>query len=170
MDMYLGPPDMIIYNIGTQFTSSEFVQNAKVIGSTIKCVLVEVYYLISIVECYYAPLRCAYEIITKELLQATKQYVLQIAVKAINDTTRLDGLILTLLVFSIFPRMNINDILSITTIKRGKAIRKAMKEVTKLYTKRHITEALRTRNGPNITDILGLTISKEVLVWRENKR
>ena len=45
-----------------------------------------------------------------------------------------------------------------------------MKEVTKLYTKRHITEALRTCNGPNITEILGLAISKEVLVQRENKR
>ena len=54
--MYLGPPDMIIHNAGTQFTSSEFVQNAKAIGSTIKCVPVEVYYLISIVEHYYAPL------------------------------------------------------------------------------------------------------------------
>ena len=63
-------------------------------------------------------------------------------VKAINDTTRLDSLVLTLLVFSIFPRMNINDILLIITIKRGKAIRKAMKKITELYAKRHIIEAL----------------------------
>ena len=48
----------------------------------------------------------------------------------------------TLLVFGIFPRMNINDILLIITVKRGKAIRKAMKEITKLYAKRHVIEAL----------------------------
>ena len=82
----------------------------------------------------------------------------------INNTTRLDSLILTLLVFSTFPRININNILVTTTIERGKVIRKAMKEVTELYTKRHVTEALRTRNGPNIIEILGLVISKEVLV------
>ena len=64
------------------------------------------------------------------------------AVKAINDTTGPDGLVLTLLVFSIFPRMNINDILLIITIKRDKVIRKAIKKITKLYAKRHIIEAL----------------------------
>ena len=63
-------------------------------------------------------------------------------VKAINDTVGPDGLVLTLLVFSIFPRININNILLIITIKRDKVIRKTMKEITKLYTKRHITEAL----------------------------
>ena len=106
----------------------------------------------------------------KELLQATKQHVLQIIVKAINNTARPDGLVLTLLVFSTFPRMNINDISTTITIKRDKAIRKAIKEVIELYAKRHVTEALWTCNGPNITDILGLIISKKVLVWRENKR
>ena len=54
MDMYLGPPDMIIHDTGTQFTSSEFVQNAKAIGSTIKCVLVKAHHLISMVKHYYA--------------------------------------------------------------------------------------------------------------------
>ena len=60
----------------------------------------------------------------------------------INNTTRLDGLILTLLIFSIFPRININNILVIITIKRDKVIRKVIKEVIELYTKRYIIEAL----------------------------
>ena len=60
----------------------------------------------------------------------------------INNTTRLDGLILTLLIFSIFPRININNILVIITIKRNKVIRKIIKEVIELYTKRYIIEAL----------------------------
>ena len=160
---------MIIHDVGIQFTSVEFIQNAKAIGSSIKYILVEVYYSISIVEQYYVPLRRVYEIITKELLQVTKQYVLQIVVKATNNTTRLDSLVLTLLVFGIFLQININNILSTTTIKRGKVIRKTIKEVTKLYTKRYVTEALWTYNRLNITEILGLVISKEVLVQRENK-
>ena len=54
--MYLGLPDMIIHDTGMQFISSEFVQNAKAIGSTIKCISVEVHYLIGMVEHYYVPL------------------------------------------------------------------------------------------------------------------
>ena len=68
--------------------------------------------------------------------------MLQIVVKVINNTTRLDSLILTLLIFSIFPRISINNILVIITIKRGKVIRKVIKEVIELYTKRYIIEAL----------------------------
>ena len=63
-------------------------------------------------------------------------------VKVINNTTRLDSLVLTLLIFSTFPRININNILLIITIKRDKAIRKTIKKATKLYTKRYIIEAL----------------------------
>ena len=169
MDMYLGPPEIIVHDTGTQFTSSEFMQSAKAMGSHTKCVPVEVYYSISIVERYYVPLRRAYEIITKELLHVTKHYVLQMAVKATNDIAGPDGLVPTLLVFGIFPRMSINDTSSATTIERGRTIRKAMKEVAELHAKRHVNEALRTRNGPNVTDVLGLAIGEEVLVWRENK-
>jgi hypothetical protein len=41
-------------------------------GSDTKCVLVEAHYLIGIVKRYYAPLRRAYEIIRKELLNTLK--------------------------------------------------------------------------------------------------
>ena len=167
--MYLGPPEMIVHDAGTQFTSAEFIQSARAMGSTVKCVPVEAHHSIGIVERYHAPLRRAYEIITKELPQITRQHALQMAVKAVNDTAGPDGLVPTLLVFGTFPRMSVNDTISITTIERGKAIRKAMKEVAELLAKRHINEALRTRNGPNITEVLGLAIGEEVLVWRENK-
>ena len=86
------------------------------------------------------------------------------AVKATNDTAGPDGLIPTLLVFGTFPRISINDTPSTTTIERGKAIQKAIKEVVELQAKRHVTKALRTHNGPNITDVLGLEIKEEVLV------
>ena len=74
--MYLGPPEMIIYNTGTQFISLEFVQNTKAIGSVTKCVLVKAHHSIGIVERYHRPLRRAYEIITKELPQVAKQITL----------------------------------------------------------------------------------------------
>ena len=101
--MYLRLPKIIIYDVGLQFTSVEFAKTTKEIRSTTKYVLVKAYYSISIVERYYAPLRRAYDIITKELLKILQQYALQIAVKAINDTAGLDGIVPTLLVYGSYP-------------------------------------------------------------------
>jgi hypothetical protein len=49
------------------------------------------------------PLHCVYEIISLELKGASKKLTLQIAVKAVNNSTGPDGLIPTLLVFSTYP-------------------------------------------------------------------
>ena len=49
------------------------------------------------------PLRRVYKIISSELKGANKELTLQIAVKAINNSTSLDGLIPILLVFGAYP-------------------------------------------------------------------
>jgi hypothetical protein len=69
-----------------------------------------------IVERYYAPLRRAYEIVTEELqgYLVRKPALLQMAVKAVNDTAGPNGLILTLLVFSTYPRMSDLDLPSLS--------------------------------------------------------
>ena len=43
-----------------------------------------------------------------------------------------------------------------------------MTEVRKIKAKRQVNEALATRNGPDITDVLQLSIPSNVKVWREN--
>ena len=55
------------------------------------------------VERYYTLLRQAYKIISLELEGANKELILQIAIKAINDSAGLDRLIPILLVFSAYP-------------------------------------------------------------------
>jgi hypothetical protein len=56
---------------------------------------------------------------------------LQIAVKAVNNTAGLNGLVPTLLVFRAYPRMtDINSTLSIT--ERVVVIHKAIEEITKI--------------------------------------
>jgi len=55
------------------------------------------------VEQYYTPLRRVYKIISLELEDASKKLTLQIAVKAINNSTGLDRLVPILLVFSTYP-------------------------------------------------------------------
>ena len=54
-------------------------------------------------ERYHAPLRRAYKIIFLELEGASEELVLQMAIKAINDSASLDRLVPTLLGFSAYP-------------------------------------------------------------------
>ena len=49
--------------------------------------------------------------------------------KAINDTAGSDGLVLTLLVFSIYPWMVELDVLSLSVTQRANAIKKAIVEI-----------------------------------------
>jgi hypothetical protein len=59
---------------------------------------VEIYYNISKIECYYILLRRAYNILIEELLDTNRNILLQIIIKAVNNTTSPNGFILTLLV------------------------------------------------------------------------
>ena len=54
------------------------------------------------------------------------------AVKAVNDTASPNGLVLTLLVFSAYPRMTKLDPPTPLIIAHAMAIRKAMAKITKL--------------------------------------
>ena len=66
---------------------------------------IEAYNSVRIVERYYSPLRRIYHIIIAELLDINKDMALQMAFKAINDSTGLNGFIPTLLVFGAYLRI-----------------------------------------------------------------
>jgi hypothetical protein len=72
-------------------------------------------------------------------------------------------------VFSTYSRITTTDTLSFTVTERGKAIIKAIKQIAELHAKRQVTDALRQRNGLNISDTLDVLISKNVLVYRKDK-
>jgi hypothetical protein len=52
--MYLEPPNLIATNVGKNFVSKEFVNNATSLAIKVKEVLVEAYNSISKVKQYYA--------------------------------------------------------------------------------------------------------------------
>jgi len=60
INTYLGPLDVITYNIGKNFVSKEFKEYATIIGIITKGVPVEAYNLIGIVKRYHSPLWRAY--------------------------------------------------------------------------------------------------------------
>ena len=56
IDAYLGPLDYFVYNTRKNFVFIKFKQNAYIIGTKIKEVLVKAYNSIRKVEQYYTPL------------------------------------------------------------------------------------------------------------------
>ena len=89
------------------------------------------------------------------------------AVKAINNSARLDRIVFTLLVFGAYLWITKIDALLPSIIKRAEAIRIATKEVCRLQAERQVKDALAIRNGPNTISMLSLPILLEVCVWRE---
>ena len=70
---------------------------------------IKAYNSIKKVKWYYILLHCIYKIISLKLKGASKELTLQMAVKAINDSTGLDRLVPILLVFSAYSWMT-NDL------------------------------------------------------------
>jgi predicted transcriptional regulator len=95
------------------------------------------------VKRYYIPLCQAFEIIIKELLYVSKQFVLQIIIKAINNTAGLNSLVSTLLMFGTYLQIATTNTSFLTVTEHGKAIIKAIKQITELHAKKQVTDALR---------------------------
>src|SRR2546429_7668176 len=93
IDIYIGPLDIIATDAGKNFISSNFVNSALSIAIDVVEVPVEAYNSIRKVERYYATIQQAYEVISADISHTTTPlYVLQMAVKAVNDTAGPDGL------------------------------------------------------------------------------
>ncbi len=112
---------------------------------------------------YHAKLRRAYQMII-ENLDVDKEFVLQMIVKAINDTVDSDDLMFILLIFEAYLRMHVMN-LSISSItQRAMIIEKAMIEIKKFRVERQIVDALNTRNDSIIISIHDLSINSDVLI------
>ncbi|KAH8193590.1 hypothetical protein TruAng_012245 [Truncatella angustata] len=168
--VYLGPPDIISHDPGTNFASKEFRSSARIMGCTCKEAPIEAHWAIGKIERAHPPLRRSYDILKKELGHSTdNRTILQMAVKALNDTAGPDGIVPTLLVFGAYPRINYDSPPSTDNIARAKAISKAMTELRKINAQVDISRAINTRNGPNPYAVKALPLRSKVLVWREKE-
>jgi hypothetical protein len=75
------------------------------ISIKVKIVLVKSYNFIGIVKRYHGLIWHAYSIIIIKIQGINKDMALQMAFKAINDIVRLNGIVLTLLVYNTLPRI-----------------------------------------------------------------
>ena len=74
-------------------------------GIKVRIIPIKAHNLVGIVERYYGLIRRAYSIITTEIPDISKDMALQMAFKAINDIAGPNRLVLTLLVYSAYPRI-----------------------------------------------------------------
>jgi hypothetical protein len=169
IDTYIGPPDIMVTDAGKNFKSSEFVANARILAIEIEEVPVEAHNSIGKIEQYHGPLKRAFEIITADLgISLAPEYVLQMAVKAVNDTAGHDDLVPTFLVFGTYSRLLLLSPSLLSLIIRANAVRKAMAEIRKLKARRQMTNALSQRNGPSVAEVKQLPLQNEVRIWRES--
>ena len=142
IDTYVGPPDTLVSDAGTNFTSAEFKANARIMAIEVEEVPVEAHNSIGKLERYHAPLRRAFHVIAGDLRGqgVSNESILQMAVKAVNDTAGPDGLVPTLLVFGTYPRLSDASPPSPSIAARAVAIRKAMAEVREEKAKQQISE------------------------------
>jgi hypothetical protein len=119
---------------------------------------------VKMVEYYYGPLRHIYHIIIAELLDINKDIALQMAFKAINDSTGLNSLIPTLLVFRAYLYIIKSNTPNPIVVKQAAALKKAIKEVKKLKAERQVINALNMCNRPKTTVIHNLPLNSPVLV------
>jgi hypothetical protein len=93
-----------------------------------------------------------------------KKMMLQMIVKAINDTADSDELMSTLLIFDVYSRMHVMNS-SISSInQRAMTIEKVMTEVRKFRAERQIADALNTRNDLIVISIHDLLLNSNVLI------
>jgi hypothetical protein len=90
--------------------------------------------------------------------------MLQITVKAINNTAGYNSIVPTLLVFRAFPRITHINPPTPSIAQQATAIKKAMAKVTKLRMQKQVTDALQTRNGPLTDNIHTISLGSDILV------
>jgi hypothetical protein len=119
------------------------------------------------VKRYHAELRRAYQIIFEDLNTESiisKEIVLQMIVKAINDTADSDDLVPILLIFETYPRIHVMNSSTPSITQRAMTIEKVMTEIRKFRAERQIVDALNTRNGSIIIPIHDLSLNSDVLI------
>jgi hypothetical protein len=134
---------------------------------TVKIVSIETHHSIEMMKRYHEPLRRTYSIISTEISEIDSELALQMTFKVINDSTELNDLISTLLVFDVYLRMTEMNASSSTIIQRAIAMKKTMNEVRKLHAIRQVNDALNTRNDPTSL-IHDLSLNFLILMFRED--
>lgn len=108
VETYIGFPDTVVLDQGSQFQSSELRSLVQATGINHVDVSFESHNAMQETERYHAYLRNLFERAGLEHPDLTAEILLQLAVKACNNTAGRTGMVPALLVFGVVPRMPIH--------------------------------------------------------------
>lgn len=94
----------------------------------------------------------------------SKKTVLQIGVKAVNNTTSFNGLVPILLIFRAYSRMHNMNSLITSILQRATTIDKAMNEIQKIRAENQIPDVFKTRNRLLVDLVHNLLLNFDILV------
>ncbi len=94
----------------------------------------------------------------------SKEIILQMIVKAVNDTAGSDELMFTLLIFDVYSRMHFMNSSISSISQRAMTIEKVMTEVRKFRAERQVADALNIRNDLIVISIHDLSLNSNVLI------
>ncbi|KAM4061436.1 cwf18 domain containing protein [Hirsutella rhossiliensis] len=164
IDTYLGPPDTLRHDAGTNFASLEFRNEAKIMGIKCSQVPVETHWSIGKIERYHAPSDAP---LTSSMLRLATPLPPKQSFKWLlkQSMIRQDLTVLCLrCLFSAHTSRIYRLAPSASTLKRSEAMQKAMKMLRQLSAERRVKDALHARNGPSTTEVLSLPLQSEVRI------
>ena len=163
---YIGFPDIISVDQGPQFQSLEWKSLLQLAGIIFKPSGVESHNAINVGERYHSYLRRLYNKIENANPGMTPDLILSMAVSAMNDTAGTNGLVPTLLVFGVLPRIPIIPAKLPGQVARLNAMRQARKELSSMVAKSKLKRALKMNIFAAASK--SFKIGDEVLVYRED--
>ena len=166
--VYIGHPDRFRVDQESVFTGKEFAQLTAREGIVLQLSGIQSHNAIGVGERYHAPLRRIYEKVKLEVPNVNQHLALQIAVKAMNDTMGPEGLVPSLLVFGVLPRMPPRKPNLPGHEDRIRALQIARLEMSEIVAKLKVTTALRTRVPPAASYLI--KPGEQVYVHNENAR
>lgn len=98
-----------MHDPGTNFISEKFKNNAKIVGVSCKKMPIKTHWVIGKIKQAYSLLKRSYNIFEKKFKNNTDdEILLQMVIKILNNTAGPNGLILILLIFGAYPKINQN--------------------------------------------------------------
>lgn len=165
---YSGYPDVLRHDQGTQFVAAELQVVAAEAGISTAAVGIESPNAMGIGERIHGPIRRIYEkILTEHPGLNDPDFLLSAATKSYNDLQGIDGLVPTLLVFGVYPKVPLpgSDSRGLPNHIRLKVIQSSRAEYKKIIDERRLCEALKPdRPTPSLP--VGLSHGARVLVYR----
>ena len=166
--MYTGYPNRIRVDQGSSFTSDRWRQLTDLAGIQLRISGVKAHSSLGIGERLHEPLRRIYRKVRADYPQAHNKILLNIAVKAMNDTIGEKGLVPSLLAFGITPRFPIISTDLPTQSERMRLLATAQMEMNAIVAERRVQAAL-TRQIPPAADRV-YQLGDEVLVFSEQDK